>query len=139
MSDRKKETGMDDMIHYFIKEMVKKGIEGFPPGAANEGNKARSPFDEMRDMMREAREKFREFRNDGVTEEVVSEVITTDAREMDLMQKEIDLLKEQIEMLKEQLGDKDEIIELLKEKTKTEHKASSQKSGAKTTRKKPSA
>ena len=143
MSDRRKDPGMDDMFHYFIKEMVKKGMEGFPPGAADkeqkkEGNR---PVEDIFDFMREAREKFREARSsirstfDTEAEVVEEEDIKSATKEKELLEKEIELLKEQIDFLKEQLHDKEEIIDLLKEKS-AKPKTARSSSAIKPTRKK---
>lgn len=107
-----KDDRIEKLIKKFMKEAFKEKMENFSQKKNNQG----SGFEEMFDMFKDFAEMItgEDSNTIDIEEEEVIKKESTDHQKGSKL--EIKLLKEQITILKQQLKDKDDIINLLKEK-----------------------
>ena len=118
--EKRREDNFDELAQKFFREMIKKGMENFPPRKP-EGS--RNPnFDDVFNKFGDIVERAK--RGEPLFEVEAEEVEVTEEpkNENTALTKENELLKEQITLLQQQLKDKEEIISLLKAKQRSPRK-----------------
>ena len=112
--EKQQKSKLDDMVHIFFREMLKRGIGNFPPGAARMSSDKNSNINDFFDKINEFVEKAKSGEPWFQPEETSSS--------LESLRKENELLKTQITQLQRQLADKEEIISLLKNQSQAKKK-----------------